>query len=65
LAVGLIPVEARGTAGTGKEEQVAAMEASSYDQSWLTPAERARIKAANATYAGEAPAPMQVIQGGD
>lgn len=64
LQPGLIPVEARGTAGTGKDESVAASDVNSYDQDWLTPSERARINLASAQHAGTVPTPM-VVQGGD
>lgn len=64
LAPGLVPVEARGTAGTGQEETVQAGDLSAYDQGWLTAAERARIKKAGPQQAGEEPVPL-VIQGGD
>jgi hypothetical protein len=64
LAVGLVPVEARGTAGTGQMESVQATDASAYEQSWLTPAERHRVKIAQDQASGEMQIPA-VVQGGD
>lgn len=64
LQPGLVPVEARGTAGTGKDETVHAGDQSAYDNSWLTPAERARVNTAGKQQAGIEPTPL-VIQGGD
>jgi hypothetical protein len=64
LAVGLVPVEARGTAGTGQVESAQAADASAYEQSWLTPAERQRVKIAQGQTTGEVQTPA-VVQGGD
>lgn len=64
LQPGLVPVEARGTAGTGKDEEVRAAESNSYDQTWLTPAERARVNLARGQQTG-AEQPALVTQGGD
>jgi hypothetical protein len=65
LAPGLVPVEARGTAGTGKDETVdGGVSAQAYDPSWLTTSERHRIKAAGQIHNGDVPTPM-VVQGGD
>ncbi len=65
LAPGLVPVEARGTAGTGKDETVeGAAAASAYDEGWLTAAERHRIKSTGPIQAGNVPTPM-IVQGGD
>jgi hypothetical protein len=65
LAPGLVPVEARGTAGTGKNESIAGVTSPDvYDQSWLTPAERHRVKSSAAMQQGDVAAPM-IVQGGD
>ena len=65
LAPGLVPVEARGTAGTGKEETVTSdVNAQAYDPSWLTAHERHRINTAGEIHAGKVATPM-VVQGGD
>lgn len=65
LAPGLVPVEARGTAGTGKNEVVeSGVSAQAYDPSWLTVHERHRIKTAAQIQNGDVAQPM-VIQGGD
>lgn len=64
LAAGLVPVEARGTAGTGQVESAQATDASAYEQSWLTPAERQRVKVAQGQTTGDVQIPA-VVQGGD
>jgi hypothetical protein len=65
LAPGLVPVEARGTAGTGKDETVTnGASTDAYDPSWLTSHERHRIKAAGKIQSGDVETPM-VVQGGD
>jgi hypothetical protein len=64
LAAGLVPVEARGTAGTGQVESAQAADASAYEQSWLTPAERQRVKVAQGQTTGDVQIPA-VVQGGD
>jgi len=59
LQPGLVPVEARGTATAPNEQERIAAEGT-YDQSWLTPAERSRVERA-AKQDGTA----LVVQGGD